>query len=59
MVFEKRYENGLRLVVKKMDGFMSVAMGILIGTGAYAETDKEDWYFSYSRPTLKDLFTVK
>ena len=24
-----------------------------------AETDKEDWYFSYSRPTLKDLFTVK
>ena len=25
-----------------------------------AETDKEDsYYFSYSRPTLKDLFTVK
>ena len=42
MVFEKRYENGLRLVVKKMDGFMSVAMGILVGTGAYVETDKED-----------------
>ena len=42
MVFEKKYENGLRLVVKQMDGFMSVTMGILVGTGASAETDKED-----------------
>ena len=42
MVYEKRYENGLRLVVKKMDGLLSVTMGILVGTGASAETDKED-----------------
>ena len=42
MVYEKRYENGLRLVVKKMEGLMSVTMGILVGTGAYAETDAED-----------------
>ena len=42
MVFEKKYENGLRLVVKQMPGFMSVAIGILVGTGASAETDKED-----------------
>lgn len=42
MVFEKRYENGLKLVVKQMQGLMSVAMGILVGTGASAETDKED-----------------
>lgn len=42
MVFEKRYENGLRLVVKRMEGLMSVTMGILVGTGASAETDKED-----------------
>ena len=42
MVFEKRYENGLRLVVKKMEGLMSVTMGILVGTGASAETDAED-----------------
>ena len=42
MVFEKRYENGLRLVVKQMQGLMSVTMGILVGTGACAETDKED-----------------
>ena len=42
MVFEKRYENGLRLVVKKMEGLLSVTMGILVGTGASAETDAED-----------------
>ena len=38
----KRYENGLRLVVKEMQGLMSVTMGILVGTGASAETDAED-----------------
>ena len=42
MVFEKRYENGLRLVVKQMEGLMSVTMGILVGTGACSETDAED-----------------
>lgn len=42
MVFEKKYENGLRLVVKQMQGFMSVTMGVLVGTGASAETDAED-----------------
>lgn len=42
MVYEKRYENGLRLVVKQMEGLLSVTMGILVGTGASAETDAED-----------------
>lgn len=42
MVYEKRYENGLRLVVKQMQGLMSVTMGILVGTGSSAETDAED-----------------
>ena len=38
----KRYTNGLRLVVKQMQGLMSVTMGIVVGTGASAETDAED-----------------
>jgi len=38
----KRYENGLRLVVRQMQGLMSVTMGIVVGTGASAEADKED-----------------
>ena len=42
MVHEKRYSNGLRLVVKEMQGLMSVTMGILVGTGASAEKDEED-----------------
>ena len=42
MVYEKRYENGLRLVVKQMEGLMSVTMGILVRTGASVETDAED-----------------
>lgn len=42
MVYEKRYENGLRLVVRQMEGLLSVTMGILVGTGAAFETDEED-----------------
>ncbi len=42
MVYEKRYENGLRIIVKEMQGLHSVTMGILVGTGASAETDAED-----------------
>ena len=42
MVYEKKYANGLRLIVKNMDGLYSVTMGILVGTGASVETDEED-----------------
>ena len=42
MEFEKKYENGLRLVVKEMTGLMSVTMGIIVGAGAGNETDEED-----------------
>ncbi len=42
MVQVKRFSNGLRLVVKQMQGLMSVTMGILVGTGASVETDAED-----------------
>lgn len=42
MVYEKRYENGLRLVVKQMEGLLSVSTGILVGTGGAFETDEED-----------------
>ena len=42
MVYEKKYPNGLRLLVKKMEGLYSVSMGIFVGTGACVETDEED-----------------
>ena len=42
MIYQKKYENGLRVVVKRMEGLLSVSAGILVGTGAAAETDEED-----------------
>lgn len=39
-VFTKVYDNGLKLVIKKMDGFLSVAHGIMVGTGSCNETEK-------------------
>jgi predicted Zn-dependent peptidase len=42
MVQEKRYSNGLRVVVKQMPGLYSVSIGILVGTGGAMETDAED-----------------
>lgn len=42
MIKSKTFENGLRLIVKEMEGLFSVTMGILVGTGAAMETDDED-----------------
>ncbi|MBQ7879154.1 MAG: insulinase family protein [Clostridia bacterium] len=42
MIYEKRFANGLRLVVNKMEGMMSVSMGIIVGTGGAMETDAQD-----------------
>lgn len=42
MVHFKTLDNGLKLIVNKMDGLMSVTMGILVHTGASQESDRED-----------------
>lgn len=42
MVHFKQFDNGLRLIVNKMDSLMSVSMGIIVHTGAAQENDKED-----------------
>lgn len=42
MVHYKRLDNGIRLIVKQMSGLMSVSMGIIVGTGAAVESDRED-----------------
>ncbi len=42
MVKEKRYPNGLRLVVKQMPGLYSATIGIMVGTGGAMERDNED-----------------
>ncbi|MBE7083043.1 MAG: insulinase family protein [Clostridiales bacterium] len=42
MKYIKTFDNGLRLVVNKMDGFVSVSSGILVKTGSYNETAEEN-----------------
>ncbi len=42
MVHFKTLDNGLKLIVNKMDALMSVTMGILVHTGASQESDRED-----------------
>ena len=42
MVTTKTLKNGVRVIVKRMEGLLSVTMGVLVGTGAAYETDAED-----------------
>ena len=42
MVQSKTLKNGVRVIVKRMEGLLSVTMGILVGTGSAYETDTED-----------------
>lgn len=42
MVTTKTLSNGVRVIVKRMEGLLSVTMGVLVGTGAAYETDTED-----------------
>lgn len=42
MVYLKKYDNGLKLVVKKMEGVMSVSVGVWVGAGSRLENDKNN-----------------
>lgn len=42
MVHFKKFDNGVRLIVKQMPGLFSVSMGIIVHTGACLESDCED-----------------
>ncbi len=42
MTYSKKFPSGLRMVVKKIDGLLSVSMGVLVGTGSCFETEKEN-----------------
>ena len=42
MTFYKTFSNGLRLVVKKIDGLFSVSCGILVKTGSMNESESEN-----------------
>ncbi len=42
MVESRVLQNGIRVIVKRMEGLLSVTMGVLVGTGAAFETERED-----------------
>lgn len=42
MSFLKRYDNGLRVVVKKTPGLFSVSIGVLVNTGSVNETKENN-----------------
>ena len=42
MVYLKEFENGLKLAVKKMDGVMSVSVGIWVGAGSRLEDENNN-----------------
>lgn len=42
MAFYKTFDNGLRLVVQKIEGLMSVSIGVLVKTGSINETEAEN-----------------
>ncbi len=42
MIVSKTLDCGVRVVVKRMEGLLSVTMGVLVGTGSAYETDAED-----------------
>lgn len=42
MIYTKKFPSGLRMVVKQIDGLLSVSMGVLVGTGSCFETEREN-----------------
>ena len=47
MVKQKTYANGLRMIVKRLDGVFSVSTGILVGAGSRYETPQNNGISHY------------
>ena len=42
MIIYKQFNNGLRLVINKMEGMLSVSAGVLVKTGSMNESAEEN-----------------
>ena len=42
MIHYKEFDNGLKLVINKMEGFVSASAGVLVKTGSFNESEKEN-----------------
>ncbi len=52
MIFTKTFENGLRVIINKMDSFMSVSCGVLVKTGSANESDVENGISHFIEHTM-------
>jgi predicted Zn-dependent peptidase len=52
MIYTKIFNNGLRLVIDKIDGLFSVSTGVLVKTGSANETQKENGISHYIEHAL-------
>lgn len=52
MIFTKTFENGLRVIINKMDSFMSVSCGVLVKTGSANESDSENGISHFIEHTM-------
>ena len=52
MRYTKRFNNGLRLVIDKIEGLFSVSVGVLVKTGSSNETEKENGISHYIEHAL-------
>lgn len=52
MTYCKTYENGLRLIIKKMEGLFTVSCGILVKTGSVNEDAEENGISHFIEHTL-------
>ena len=42
MTYSKKYKNGLKLVIEKIEGLFSVSAGVIVKTGSVNENDKNN-----------------
>ena len=52
MKFYKKYDNGLRLIVADMPGFVSVSCGVLVKTGSANESAEENGISHFIEHTM-------
>ncbi len=52
MIYSKTFDNGLRLIINKIDNLMSVTAGVIVKTGSYNESERENGISHFIEHTL-------
>ena len=52
MKYFKKYDNGLRLIIAEMEGFVTVSCGVMVKTGSVNETADENGISHFIEHTM-------